>query len=143
MSSINEARFRAAEFWRNLFAVNPEYGTTIEDMLKEGYWAHVAAKLRPWDKIEVRAEDGSFYAELMVRDAGRNWAKVVLLSLVKFEAVPDQELVIDQNFKVKWMGPHRKWAAIRMKDNMVLKDGMLDKPSVLKYIENHVKAFAA
>lgn len=143
MTAIIEARFRAAEFWRNLWAVNPEHGTTLEDMLNEGYWAHVATKLRPWDKIEVRAEDGSFYAELLVREAGRTWAKVFPITYVKMAADESKEETVDSNYKIAWKGPQRKWEAIRIKDGSVLKSGLLDKSDAIKYVAEHLKAFAA
>lgn len=68
---ITTSRITLAEYARNIFVVTPEHGTPFEDILKPSYWLHVAdtvsMRLRPYDRIEVRPEDGSYFAELIVR----------------------------------------------------------------------------
>jgi len=52
----------------------------MEDLLRPECWASVAKMLQPWSHIEVRAEDGSYYAELLVTGVDRAWAKVEVLN---------------------------------------------------------------
>ena len=56
----------------NSFTV-PEVGF----ILHPDFWGHIAAKLRPYDEIKVRCDDGTFYAQLLVL-AGRGSASMLL-----------------------------------------------------------------
>lgn len=140
-ASLTESRLREAAFWRNEFAINPEVGTTLDDMKAEAYWAHVAKKLRPWDKIEARAEDGSFYAVFIVRDSGRNWAKVEMISLYLFSipGVTDRTPA-DPEYIVKYSGPHTKYRVMRKSDNQIMRDGFATQADGDQWIKEHVKS---
>ena len=48
-------------------------------------WSHIASRLRPTDRVEVHAEDGSWFAELYVRDAGHLHATLVPLRVFEFD----------------------------------------------------------
>ena len=138
MTQLAANRLHFAEHRRNIFDVVPEHGTPFEEILKDGYWAHVSAKMKPGDHIEVRAEDGSYYAELMVLDAGRLYAKVCQLLFVKLDAVDVKEGgLMAEGYEVAWKGPQLKWCVFRGKDR--LKDGM-DKASAIQWMNSHTKA---
>lgn len=148
MSKVHANRFKSAEFRRNIWDAIPEAGTPFDDLLKPEYWAHVAANLRPWDRIEVRAEDGSYYAELLVRDAGRLWAKVECLRKHDLGAdtgqVPD--VVADVTYSVQWRGPHSKHAVMRERGNgakEVLRDQFETREAAEAWKADHMKAMAA
>lgn len=140
MTQLASNRLQFAEHRRNIYTVTPEAGTPYDALLKDGYWAHVSAKLRSGDRIEVLAEDGSYFAELLVLDAGRLYAKVAELRHVKLDVVEVQEgdLMLE-GLEVKWQGPHLKWCVLRGKDR--LKDTM-DKASAIQWMKNHVRAVA-
>jgi hypothetical protein len=38
-------------------------GSTPIDLMRPEYWAHVAEKMKVWDKIEIRANDGACLAD--------------------------------------------------------------------------------
>jgi hypothetical protein len=131
-------RFHLAEFRRNIFDVIPEHGTPFEALLKEGYWAHVSAQMKPGDRIEVRAEDGSYFAQLIVQDAGRLYARVAVLMHVKLDAIEVKEDGLKAGeYEVAWKGPQLKWCVLRGKDK--LKDG-LTKDAALTWMNEHMKA---
>lgn len=144
VAQLQAARLTPAENARIIYQAVPEHGTTIDDMLKPEYWAHVAAKLRPTYRIEANAEDGSFFAEFIVRDAGRTWAKVVLLRQKFFDdgadilsesAAPD--FVI--NFRV---GP-QKWRVQRKSDKEVIRHGFATRAEAETWAKSHNQAMAA
>lgn len=138
MTQLTPNRLHFAEHRRNVFVVVPEHGTPYEELLKEGYWAHVSAKMKPWDQIEVHAEDGSYYAKLVVQDAGRLYAKVAQLQFVKLDAIEVTEGGMMANgLEVAWKGPQLKWCVLRGKDR--LKEGM-DKASAIQWMQSHAKA---
>lgn len=138
MTQLASNRLHFAEHRRNIFDVVPEKGTPFEVLLKDGYWAHVSAKLKPGDRIEVRAEDGSYFAELMVMDAGRLYAKVAVLMHVKLDAIEVRESdMAVADYRVEHCGPQLKWCVLRGKDR--LKEG-LDKASAVQWMQSHAKA---
>lgn len=121
----------------NVFRVTPEIGTPLPALLEAGYWAHVSAKMRAGDRLEVLAEDGAYFAELLVRDAGNLYAKVGVLSYTEFgkeavESVP--------GYEIKWRGPSAKFGVLRGKD--VLKDGFVDKGEARVWLDDLVKKVA-
>lgn len=138
MTQLASNRLKLADGQRNFFRVIPEAGTPFDTMLTDRYWAHVAAKMKPGDHVEVWAEDGSYYAELLVQDAGKLYAKVAVKLHIKLDVVEVKEggLMIE-GYEVKWRGPQMKWCVLRGKD--VLKEGM-DKASAIQWMQNHAKA---
>lgn len=139
--SLGNARFKSAEYERTLWVATPEPGVSVKDLLAPEYWAHVGAKLRPWDRIEVRAEDGAYFAELLVLDASRLWAKVQVIHHVELPRVEDT--APDDPFEVKWRGPQAKFGVIRRADKSVLKDGFADRNAAADWLTGHKRAMAA
>lgn len=91
-----------------------------DDLLDPSYWAHVAAKLNPWDIVRIRSEDGAWYAQVLVLDAQRTGARVKFLAgpidLKDQIGLPAEALA---QFKVLHRGP-RGWSVVRESDKSVL-----------------------
>lgn len=138
MTQLNPHRLQAAEFVRTVYRVVPEDLTPFEALLDPAYWAHVAAKLRPLDRIEVEAEDGSYTAMLIVRDAGRLFAKVAVLYKVNLDPVEvGASLPIPSNYFVKFSGPILKWCVVRDKDR--LREGVASRVEAEAWLREHLK----
>jgi len=117
--SLMPERFKLAAHERNVWAMTAEHGTTVDDIMKPEYWMHLAPQLRPYDRIEVRIDDGVFFLELLVIQSGQNWAKVFKLNehqLVKASLAP----VPDGQYGTKWNGPHNKFVVFRKSDNEII-----------------------
>jgi hypothetical protein len=142
MTQLATNRIQLAEHMRNIWYVTSEHGTPLETLLDPKYWAHVSAKFKPRDRIEVDSEDGSYFIELMVMDAGRLYAKVEVLRKHEFKPV-EVSAGHDDDFEVKWGGRHVKWRVIRKKDRAVLKDGLEDRSAGEVWLAGHAKAVAA
>ena len=110
---------------RNVFVATPAAGTRIEDMLKPEYWAHVSRMLHVSDRIEAVPEDGEFFAEFFVCDAGLNRASVVLLR--KHNLQGEQLPVVASDYEVKWKGQSIKHVVYRISDKAVVKDNFQSK----------------
>lgn len=140
--SLREKNFGPAEYSMTEFCANPELGTMPEDLLKPQYWAHVANKLKPLDVIQVRAEDGSYYAQMLVRDRGRSWVKVAFLPgypLMFQDIVNVPAMDVGGEFEVVWKGPQNKFRVVRKSDNHTMKEGFTDKESARKWVVEHIK----
>ncbi len=123
------------------YAHTPEYGISIDEVLKPEYWSHVAKSLRPGYVVFVTAADMSWRAELMVRDVTRNEALMGVVSHVKFGAAVDLD-VDEMPYELKWRGPARKFSVLRKTDGDILKDEFPTKELASEWAKNHMKAMA-
>lgn len=107
------------------FAVTVEPGTEIEDLLRPVFWGNVAqVRGMKWgDHVTVRAEDRSFIANLLVLDAGPNWAKVMVLNKHNFNVAKPGENFPEvlEGYRIKHAGA-AKWRVTRVDDNEVMID---------------------
>jgi len=139
--AIIESKCKESSFARTIWCVTPDLGTPIDDLLKPEYWAHVARNFAPTHRIEVTAEDNSYFAELCVVDAGHQWAKVELLRKHEFGA----NAVVGTDtgeFQAKWRGA-RKWSVERKSDKTILAEDLGTKEDALLWIATHSRQMAA
>lgn len=136
---LDPQRHRLAEEVRNAWVVNAEEGTTIEDVLQPGYWAHIASRLRPYDHIEVRLETGEWVAQLMVISQGLNWAKVHMLNQFMLNANAEPPPA-SQKYEVKWGGPQHKWRVVRLADSEVISKGHDSAMEGQLWLQNYERA---
>lgn len=148
---LSPGNMQEAEYWRSDYAVIAEIGTTPEHLLDPAYWAHHAFKMKPWDKIEVRAQDGTWYAEYIVLEASRTWAKVkqiifVPLTTADVSLTQSQDMDAKRdnaltealaNHEVKWRGP-KGWSVVRKSDHAALSEGHRLKTDAEGWLRNHV-----
>lgn len=104
--------------------ITAESGTTLEDIAKPEYFANVANKMRPYDKVFARVDTGEWYAELLVVSCGRAWAKTIPLQVVDFVGKETEVVPRDgsDEYDVRYKGPHLKFCVIRKSDNEMIKD---------------------
>lgn len=136
------ARIAAADFVRNRFAVSPEAGTTIDEVMLPEYTANITDTLKRWDIIEVRPDDETYYAELLVKTAERTGATFWLVHFVEL-AGKAQDAKDDDQFVVGWGGPHQKHRVLRKTDNTVLQSGFSSSAEARAWAETHTKAMTA
>ncbi len=128
MAPLSGARLRLAESMRVVYTATAPVGTLLEDILNPAWWATYSARLKPWDKVEVRVEDGSWYAEVMVLDSSRAWTKVHLMghvnlttgdiSMVQQERMAAMASVIAAH-EITYRGS-AGWSVIRKSDRAVV-----------------------
>jgi hypothetical protein len=146
LPALHADRMRSTEYVRNIWQVTPEVGTEPEELLAPDYWSHNAHQLRQRDRIEAWAEDLSWYAEYLVLDVGRNWAKVHLCenTIQEFHAFePRRANMILPGHTVAYKGLFAKWCAIRDKDGVILKDKCETEGEALSWLSEHAKSLAA
>lgn len=110
-----------AEYKRHQWWCEAAEGVTVEDTLNAEYWAHVSAKMTPFDRIEVVAVDGTWAADLLVLATGRTAAKVKLLHHYTLDGGYSDMSAVNQTHTVKHRGP-RKWSIIRVADGAIIKE---------------------
>lgn len=144
-------RFKLAEHERNVWSITVEEGITRAQIIDPAFLAHVGAKLRPYDQIEVRCDDGTMYARLMVLQADRTWARVHVMewhdlttrdvALSQSEA-PTPQVDRQQGYEVAWKGPHKKWCVIRKLDSQYVREEEETKANAAKWLEDWLKVTA-
>lgn len=98
-------------------------GVVPDDLLERGYWAHVAAaKLRPFAKISVMAEDRSWYVELIVFANYHDGAAVAFVH-PPVHARKAVMVAQDAEFETFDAGLQQKWSVRRLKDNKIFISG--------------------
>lgn len=134
------SNIKPAEYIRSCHAATIPINTKPEDLLNPAYWAHVANELKPWGRVEARAIDGTWFAEYLVLDVGRAWAKMHLLA--KYNLTSAEESLSEANtqtgLKVTWRGGDRKWSVVRETDSAVMVEG-LGKDEAQAWLDKHIK----
>lgn len=133
---LQPARHGLAEQLRQDHVVDAEEGTTLDDVMRPGYWQHIAQKLQVFDHVEVRAETGEWVAMLMVASVGRTWARMHLMH--KYELVGEQKAAVpNDEHEVIWRGPHLKFAVKRRRDGTVLQERLDTKEAAHTWLQNY------
>ena len=138
---LNMTRFHEAAQERNVWRICPELGTPESRLMEPDFWSHVSMKLRPGDKIEAFAEDGTWYAEYLVMGCDRLWAKVHRTLHEKLTTADVSETQA-QTHSVEWKGPQRKFAIIRKEDNEIVRDGFQVKDDAIAYLKDYLVQIA-
>src|SRR3546814_5475300 len=83
-------------------------------------------KRRQINKIEAYAEDGSWYAEALVRRIGASELFVKVLRVEMLDDTRDEDAQTD-TYEVKWGSPSVRYRVVRRADGAVIKEGFADK----------------
>lgn len=138
---IGPGRMRLAEYDRQDWVANAPEGCVVDDLKDPAFWSLMAAQMKPYDRIEVRADDGTWLAECVVIGCERTWAKVNVLAHHKLTNATEAMSKTPQH-EVKFMGPQRKWTILRTKDKTVLKEGCETKDEAVAWMNDHERRVA-
>lgn len=143
-AALIRGRFTSAEFVRTIHVASPEAGIAFDALLEPSYWAHVAHEMKAWDRIEVRPDDASYFAELIVLDVGRAAARVKPLRHVVLDSA-DTGKLDDGEFEIKWRGPNAKFGVIRVRDKALVspEGGLSSREEAERWLADYTKALAA
>lgn len=127
--------FHHAEFVGKRYVCKVAADLSFDEVLKPSFWTHVGQMLRQWDHIEIRPEDCSYVADLVVVEAGPLFAKVALVSKTKLEVKAEDPAALTVEFVG---GKHR----VR-RGSDVMKDGFATKKDAERWIEDYAPKKAA
>ena len=140
--AIYEYQMRLSESVVLDYFVSVDEHVSREDLKSENFWKHVAPKLKPFTKLRVAAEDGSFYSELLVLNAGHNWAvvrEILYLDLVKSSEKAMELVETSQPYITQYKGTIRKWCIVRQSDGSVIQDGIENKDQAFAALSDYLK----
>jgi len=141
------ARVQYSETARNSFFITIPAETPIDAVLQPAYWKHVSKKFSPYTRIEVVTDDGEYFAELLVLNAGDNWAVVKKLSYHDLNNVADiKEAEKHNGLELKYRGPHYKWCVMRKnpENNQmdVIKEGFDRKEEAARELAQYARTIS-
>lgn len=142
LPALHASRIQSQEFARNVWLIHPEVGTEAEELLAPDYWANIAHQLRQKDRIEAWSEDLKWYAEYLVLDVGRNWAKVHLCdaSVEELHAFdPQSANMVLTGHTIEYGGLVAKWRVVRDKDKSTLKDKCATNGEAIAWLTEYAK----
>jgi hypothetical protein len=137
---LRESQIARIEQRRTTYHADVPAGVAYENLLKPEFWAHVAQKLRPGDFIFAEAEDGTFIAELYVRNAGHNWATVFEIMHHDFEELTSIGDETIPGFEIKWRGRVQKHVVVRLSDGQIMTQGLSLKQEAVAWLADYAKS---
>ena len=142
---LERNRFHGAEFKRQIFVADVEQNTQLEDIANPAFWGNISNQLGLFDRIEVRCEDGSWIAELLVLEATNTYARVKILNCIELEEqeVAQTAIAAPSGYEVFHRGTHHKWAVKRLSDSEVIHNGESSRAAAHAWVAEHMKAVAA
>ena len=134
------AQWGLAEEKRRDHVVEVALGITQEDILEPSFWSHLAPEFNALDKIEVRAEDGSWIANLRVIHAERNYAKVIMEGPIFQIGEPVELANVSTRHRVEWKGPVMLYTVIRLSDSEPVRTKCKTREEAAAWMIEHEKA---
>src|SRR5210317_432838 len=88
---LSPGRMGLKEHRMNAWAVTAPAGATQDDVIKQDFWSLISDKLRPYDEIDVIANDATWLMKLKVLSCDRTWAHVHTLHTYELEPAGQPE----------------------------------------------------
>ncbi|WP_447867240.1 hypothetical protein [Rahnella bonaserana] len=129
---ILPASISLAEYKRSVYIVQAKHGQTFEEFKDPEAWAHVSPNFKKFDKVELIAEDGSFYAEGLVIKITRTTA--VIHFYLHCELNEKAESTEDAAYYAAFAGK-AKWRVIRRSDSEVVESHIESKDEALALVD--------
>jgi len=152
---ITVDRMKQSEHNTAKFDVTVQSGVEPDDILPVAYWSHLAAtfqaaKLQGNVELTVTAEDLKWQGELIVVDAGVNWARVVFKTtedgkrfITKLGGLQAHKIVFLPGHTVNYGGIFSKWRIVRDVDGKVLSDKHNAEGDAYSWLSSYAKSIAA
>lgn len=134
--ALNPALVKQAEFVRNVWSVTIPPDVPMTSVLASDFWAHCSSKFKAYDKIECRAQDNRWYAELLVAKVERLAVRVWCVLYSDLGAQGDAAAKPDAvDYSVAFGGGHHKWRVVRASDKAVIHHGEASREDAQKWLD--------
>lgn len=137
---LMERNFEVAEFKQVHWFAIADSSVQPEDLLTREYWALVAIKAKPGNKITIWREDRRMYAEMVVVAAGPNWVEPrFLFPPLMFDRDEHAEN-FGSDFEIRDLGEIKHWSVIRRKDGNEIHNGSLSPELAHRWLAEYVRS---
>lgn len=141
---LGAGQLREVEYVSHTWIADISIGVRPEQILEPSFWSNFASQLSPWDKIEARAEDGSWYGTYLVLDCSRTWAKVKQLNVYNLTSgdvslsQSEREIeAVKERYTIMHRGP-RRWSVVRKDtDKTVMTEDLPQRENAEEWLHKH------
>lgn len=141
MPTFHGHNLRLAEGERAMWVALVSSRTEYEHLLDPAFWANVAEKLLPRARIEVWREDNEWFAEFVVLESQRTWARVYPIGYWPLRRKSDAPSAATQAIQAAF-DQHRTdfrgtrgWCVIRNRDNEPVAENMATKDDAEDWLQ--------
>jgi hypothetical protein len=128
---------KLGEYARNVHTVSVPVGMSLEQVMVPSEWAHVAHQIKPKDRLELWAEDRSWFADAIVVKASRLEVHIRAVTYIDMDAVAEPVVTRKDGYHVDYGGPVDQYRVIRNGDARIMTLG-LTKPEAEQWIADQV-----
>lgn len=137
MTQMTSGRMKLAEHARNVHIVSVPAGVAFDEVAVPSYWAHVAHQIKPKDRLELWAEDRSWFADAIVVKASRLEVHIRKVAYLDMDAAVETVAARKDGYHVDFGGPVDMYRVIRNGDARIMTLG-LTKPEAEQWIADQV-----
>lgn len=140
--SLDAGRFFQAEFKRTVHVLNLAVPYNYQDLFNPDVWKSIARKgnVGIGDLIEVRKDDMSLWAQLLVTESIANHARIKVVELLKKEFEPaKQDASEDDQFEIKHLGLQDGWAVFNRSSQRCIMKNLKSKDAARDYINTSLR----
>lgn len=138
MTQMSSGRMKLAEHARSVHVVSVPVGVTLEQAMAPDFWAHVAHQIKPKDRLEMWAEDRSWFADAIVVKASRLEVHIRTVHYLNLDGAAAEPAPVRKNgYHVDYGGPVDLHRVVRDGDAKVMTLG-LTKPEAEQWIADQV-----
>jgi len=101
-----------------------------------GFWANVSYQFKQFDRIEVRQDDGKFWAEYLILSADKTSAYLKELRWYDLTGVPQKD---NADFEYKYRGPYAMHSIVKTKDGTVMVEKLPTKVAAEKWLADYME----
>jgi hypothetical protein len=122
--ALNPGLVRLAEFVRNVHVVEVPPAVPVASVLDPEYWAHCTKKFKQYDRIECRAQDNSWLADLMVAKIEAKGVRMWAINFVDLNVQAAERSALAEpeqtgDYAVSF-APKHQWRVVRLSDKEVI-----------------------
>ena len=118
----------------NFWDVTVPAGTTVEEILDPGYWAHNAHRFNQFDTIRVCEASGAYVRDLLVLACSRTSATVTPMS----GGYVRENAVTEHRGHVVEFAAERGWRVVRKSDKQTIYEKAQTPEQALDWLKAHL-----
>lgn len=136
---VTKDRFIEAQFGRNAYVLNLPSEYDYAELFRPENWKLISGggKVHIGDTIEVRKDDLSLWALLLVRESIEKHARIVVAEIFKKDFAPiGQTEGTDEMFEIKFLGLQDHWAVYNKSTGRQLVKDLKSEDAARDYVNN-------
>ncbi|SMF53392.1 hypothetical protein [Pseudogulbenkiania subflava] len=128
---------KLAEYCNSTWRVVAPRNTPRKRLTQPDWLSVVADQFQAYDVIRVVCEDRSFFAELLVLEAGKGYCQVIELAFHQLPVLLVSGDALPANHTIEHAGPEKLYIVRRLSDGIVLGEGFASRDEAVEFLISH------